>query len=284
MIYDVEGLPVPIAYSKNESNVPLAYDISGDIVYSVGTQLKVMTYNVQHFNGINSQQTMQEEIITKYNPDIIGIQEFNNAKTVPPVGQAMLSDYPYIEMSNHKNFLGMASKLPLTNIVISDFENQDPRDISSWQETRAYMCADIEVDGKTVSWINTHLCVLTDEYKYLQMEEVLSLAKTKNKVIITGDFNCFSQSIGDTEYTRMFKPFIDAGYHLANCTPKLGITKTASSKTSPTGLSDLDYPCDNIITSDNILISDITVDTTKFKYLNGSAFDHAAVIATVTIM
>lgn len=284
-IYDSQtGIELSSCYnSQTGESLNKAYDPqTGSEIWSSDRTYKVMTYNVQWFTGINSQQTMQQLIINTYNADIIGLQELSTNGTVPTVGQNVLGNYPTLQLSNHKNYMGMASKYTLSNIVIADFVNQDPQDASLYNETRAYMIADITLAGKTVKWINTHLC-LTDEYKYLQMAEIFALAEQYDYVIITGDFNAYDYaSASSTEYIQMFKPFADAGYNVANNNGTT-FTKTYSGSTSATSLSEFTSPPDDIITSGNIDIIDVDFDTTKLSYLNGSVIDHIPVIATIKV-
>lgn len=269
--YDIDGL------AQN-----VAYDLDGVVVYPDEVLLKVMTYNVQWFTGINSQLAMQQSIINNYNADIIGVQEISQNGNISSVGQTVLSPYQYQRLSNHKNYIAMMSKVPLSNIVVADYINQDPNDMTQYNETRAYMTAEISAGGKTITWINTHLC-LTAEYKYLQMKEVFDIMETKEYAIATGDFNIGAYtSISDSAYVNMTKQFVDAGYNVAN-NNGIGHTNTHTSATTATSLADLTKPHDDIITTGNIEILNVVFDTTKFNYLNGSAIDHIPVIATLKI-
>ena len=282
-IYDTFGNDIHSAFRKNGGSLSSAYDVNGGLVFSnYEPDLTVMTYNVQWFTKINSQQAMQQAIIDEYDADIIGLQELSTNGSVPSLGRTVLSDYT-LRLSNHKNYMAFASKITLSNVVIADFVNQDPVDASEYNETRAYMMADISVGGKTVKWINTHLAPNTASYRYLQMAEVFDLAEQSEYVVITGDFNCLCGEIGDAEYVNMVKPFVDAGYNVANCTQSHGITKTWTNKTSVTSLADFTYPTDNIIVSSNINILDIIYDLTKLSYQNGQPLDHVPIIARLLI-
>ena len=282
-IYNVSGNEVFSTFSKSGDSLSYAYDVNGNLVFSYGNpDLTVMTYNVQWFTKINSQQVMQQTIIDEYDADIIGLQEVTTNGTVPTLGQTVLSEYN-LTLSNHKNYIAMASKTALSNIVIADFENQDPEDMSQYNETRAYMIADLNVGNKTVKWINTHLAPNTASYRYLQMGEIFNLAEQNEYVIITGDFNCLCAEIGDSEYTNMIKPFIDAGYKLVNCTPQRGITKTWTNKTSVNSLADFTYPTDNIIVSHEISIMNLVYDLTKLSYQNGQPIDHIPIIVQLKL-
>lgn len=247
------------------------------------TKLKVMTYNVQWFSNFNSQLEMQKKIIAKYRPHVIGLQELSTNGKINKVGKASLADYPHQYLSKHKNYMGFASVNPLMNVSSHEFSSQDPEDMARYGETRAYMTAKVEIDGKVITFINTHLCYLTQDIKFKQMSQLFRRAQKSEYVVIFGDFNCFMKEPGDTEYNRMYKQFVDAGYHLADCSPDTGITKTWTDKTAPKSLSQFTYATDNIITSGNIEIKKVTFDKTKLSWPNGSSLDHIPIVATLYI-
>lgn len=286
-IYNKNGNPIASVYGSDGNPISSAYDIDGVQVFPTGgTTLKVMTYNVQFFNGINSQTAMQTEIINKHKPDIIGMQELSTytLSNMPAVGQTMLADYSIKQLSNHKNKLMMATKgTALENLVIADFANQDPQDASQYNETRAYMKADITVGGKTITWINTHLCYLTKSVMYQQMKEVFDLAEACDSVIITGDFNSGAMTAQSDDYINMYKQFVDAGYNLANNSPEVGFQNTYANSATASSLAELQTAPDSIIVSGNIEITNVVFDTTKFSYLNGSVVDHIPVIAELLL-
>lgn len=284
-IYNKSGAEIDYAYELDGAALSAVYDVNANLVFP--NVIKVMTYNVQWFTEINAQQAMQASIINGYDPDIIGFQEFSQNGAIPSVGTNILQNYPTKKLSNHKNYMAFASKKPLSNYVIADFTNQDPEDASRYNETRAYMVCDFQFGGKTVKWINTHLCYLTQSYKWLQMGEILSIANgyvgQGYPVIITGDFNNTALSTADDDYIQMFKPFVDAGYNLANCSPDAGFTNTWTNSTSATSFSQMTDPADSIIVSSDISIESVVFDPTKFSYLNGNPIDHIAIFATLRI-
>lgn len=246
------------------------------------TKLKIMTYNVLCFNRINKQPEMQKEIMDAYNAKVIAMQELSTSGKINDVGQYALADYPYQYLSKHKAFLGFASKLKLKNVRAYDFRNQDRKDMELYGQTRAYHIAKLETGGKTITLINAHLCFHTQEIKFKQMRELFKLAQRHENVVLTGDFNCFMSTKGDAEYNGMYKRFIRAGYHMANCEDK--ITKTWTDKTEPKSLKQFTYPTDNIIVSPNIVISKVYYNRTKLRHPNGWPMDHIPVVAMLHIM
>lgn len=281
-IYDVIGNSVHIPYDIDGNALQQAYDIEQNPLLPTEESLVVMTYNVQWFTDFNGQRAMQQTIINSNDADIIGIQELTQNGTISAVGQAVLSDYSYKQLSNHKNYLGLVSKIQLSDYSTADFTNQDPYDASQFSETRAYQKCTISFGGKNIAWFNTHLCFHDASIKALQMMEIKAMADLEEYCIITGDLNSYCLSTADADYTDMYKPFVDAGYNLANCVGNV-FTKTWTDSKTATSLSQMTYPHDNIITSANIDIYSIKFDTTKFSYLNGQSIDHIPVVARLVV-
>ena len=284
-VYDKSGNLLQTVYSKDGQLLSVAYSKDGTQIFPDGSAtFKVMTYNVQMFHGINAQTAMQTAIINKYKPDLIGMQELSTytVTTLPAAGQAMLADYPVKQLSNHKNKLMLATKgYQLSNVVIADFANQDPGDMEQYNETRAYIKADVQIGGKNVTLINTHLAVFSAEVRALQMQEIFAMAQQCESCIITGDFNSTAESVESEAYIQIYKPFVDAGYNLANNSPSSGFHNTFTSSSTATSLADLTAAIDTIIVSSDMNIVSVVFDDTKFDYLNGSAIDHIPVVATL---
>lgn len=273
MIYSLNGTQLGAAYDVEGQRLAQAYDIEGNPLID-GADLVVMTYNVQWFSALNSNQSMQQGIIDTYAANIIGLQELHSA--MPAVGTAVLADYPYIVLGGQTNKTGMASKIQLNNASTANFSTQA-------SETRGYQKAYITAEGKTICWINTHLETSSYEsVKVAQAAEVFDLVENEDYFIITGDFNTVCKSTADTEYTTIMKQFIDAGYNSANCSEQHGFLDTWTSGSTSGGTW---YPCDHVITSANISIDNVIVDTTKIDVAaqTGQSIDHLPLIAYLTI-
>lgn len=290
-IYNINGTEIFSAHNYSGTLLNQAYDINDNPLFGgdppipsepVKQSITIMSYNVQWFTGINSQTVMQQNIINTYNPSIIGLQELTTDGVIPAVGRSVLANYPYTQLSNHKNYLGIASKLPLYNITIADFVSQDPDDMTRFNETRAYIKAYFDFNGKQICLINTHLA-LTRSYIYNQINEIFNLAENEEYVIITGDFNTGFSSFSTEFYENTFKQFVDAGYNLVNNSPDVGITNTYSGSKTVSSLAEMSTNPDSIIVSGNIEVEERIFDTIKFTYLNGDIFDHLAVIAKLLI-
>lgn len=281
-VYDKNGNQLQTVYDKDGTPLNAAYSKDGTQIFPDGpVSLTVMSYNVQWFTKINSQQAMQNEIIAKNHPDIIGFQEASQTQSLPSVGANMVTGYSNISISSHYNYLAMVSKISLSDVVNVDYQTQDTAGDGS--EKRAYQKCYIEVGGRNIAWFNTHLCYKNAAPKYAQMSELFLAAEQEEYCIITGDFNNYGGNISSDDYINMFKPFVDAGYNLANCSPASGFTKTASNLTTASSLEDLTNWPDSIIVSGNIDIVDVVFDITKLSYLDGNPIDHIPVVATLEI-
>lgn len=283
MIYDKSGNALQSAYTVSGADASAAYDVDGVKVFS--RSVKVMSFNAQGFSGINSQSTMLNAIFSLYDADIIGFQEFCSNGSIPSVAASTLSNYPTIKLTNHKNYNGIATKLTAGAWTIADYQTQDPYDISEWNETRCYMKTYFNIGGRQVAFFNTHLCLNSTEARYAQAAELFALAEAEEYCIITGDFNSTTAPLTaeTADYINEYKPFVDAGYHLANNSPTAGFTNTHSGATSVASLAALTSALDSIIVSGNIDIDSVVFDPTKLSYQNGQKFDHIPVVATLTI-
>ena len=274
-VYEKNGTQIFQIYDVNGTLLNQAYDIDGNPLLATDPNFTVMSYNVQWFSGLNSNKSMQESILAEYDADIIGLQELGSS--MPSLGTELLSDYQYITLGNQYNKTGMASKYALENVVSETFTHQSG-------ETRGYQKAYFTAHGKTICWVNTHLETSSHEAaKVAQAQEVFELVQNEQYFIITGDFNTVCKSIYDTEYTTILKQFIDAGYNSANCSSQHGFLNTWTDGSTASGTW---YPCDHVITSRNIGIVDVIVDTTKIDVAaqTGQSIDHLPIIARLTVI
>lgn len=281
MIYNINNIGSNNAYSYTNVQLEQAYDKDNIPLLDTAPILVVMCYNVQDFGGINNQPIMQRSIIEKYNPDIIGVQEFYKTNTVPAIASTMFSGYN-LERFNHKNFHAVASKEALTGKVVQDYITQDPSDVERFNETRGYMKIYTEFNDKQICIFNTHLC-LSDAPKFEQMRELLNivLAEDSEYIIITGDFNVYCMSTEDPEFDVTWKLWLDNGFHVANGTDEVGFTGTYSGGTTATSV--FTSAPDNIITSNNITINSTAYDRTKLSNLTGDNIDHIPMISYLTL-
>ena len=273
MIYDINGNILNGCYDSEGTEIEQAYDVDGNALIPVSNNITVMTYNVQWFTGLNADESMQREILSTYNPDIIGLQELGAG--MPSLGTTLFSDYAETELGIQHNKTGCVSKYTFSSVDADVFPDQTG-------ETRGYQKAYFTFNGKTICWINTHLATSSYESEKVAQAGVLfDLVQNEEYFIITGDFNTVCKSVNDAEYTTIMKQFIDAGYNSANCSNQHGFIDTwTGGKTA----SDTWYPCDQIITSSNITIDNVVADTLKIETSGGQqVIDHIPLIAYLTV-
>lgn len=275
MIYNLNGAQLSTAYDVDGVTLAQAYDIDGNpLIEQITADLVVMSYNVQWFSGINANKAMQQSIINSYNADIIGIQE--TGSPMPEVGYEVLTDYPNIAFGIQTNISGIASKLALSNVTAANFSRKA-------SEYKGYQKAYFTVNGHSICWINAHLETSTNEtVKVAQAVELFNLVGDEDYFIITADMNTTCKSVNDIEYSTIMSQFVNAGYHCANCTNQHGFLDTWTSGSTASGTW---YPCDHVITSDNIDIVNVIVDTTKIDVAaqTGQSIDHLPIIAYLNI-
>lgn len=299
MIYDVSGNGLTSVYSVNSSPLSAAYDVNGVKIWSANPVLKVMTYNCGQWlsgsgtgtstedqNAVNHRALLQD-IMTAQDPDLLCVQEYWDVIGNTDVKDLLAQYMPYYqEVNGETAYYGHAvfSKYPITNFVTSALTSPlDFETVAESSNTGRYLdkCT-ITVDSIAITVFNTHLATSSQEsLKVAQAELICDYLSNYNRFILCGDFNTVCKSTNDEEYTTIMKQFIDDGYHSANCSEQHGFIDTWTDSTDGTGTW---YPCDQIITSGNITITDVTIDLTKLDYLDGvNTIDHVPLVATLVI-
>lgn len=279
MVYDKSGNATFEAYNENGERLVQAYDISGQPLFAY--DIVAMTYNVEWFSGINANKTMQDGIISDYDPDVIGIEEFQNkgSNSIPPVGQQVLSGFADVKMGDYGNKNGFASKTTL-----SDF-NTVPCTVQTMEDTyggQSYSTAKTTIDGKEIFLLVGH----TTTHKFGidkmedQTEEIFDALQNHEYFIMFADLNTTCRSTSDQDYTAIMKRFVDAGYNCSNCYPKNGSFIALDTWNGGTGTGTW-YPTDHVITSSNIEILHVVVDKRKIQVAQqtGQTIDHLPLIA-----
>ena len=285
MIYDINGNQIGTVYDVNGNTLTQAYDINGNplIEQGEGTTLTVMTYNIgQWYTGIGSNvptdkydsySSLQKQIFSAVNPDIACLQEYYDPFSSGHTVESVMGDY--YDYINHSGS-GYAQKATMTKgYPMSGYAT------TTMTGGQSYTECTIEVDGKTVYIINAHLATSSQEAnKVAQAQTLCNHLKTLNSFILFGDFNTVCKSVEDTEYTTIMKQFVDAGFNVANCSAQFGFKDTWTGGSTASGTW---YPCDHIITSADISMANVRVNTIKLTDGLSDTIDHIPLIAEVTI-
>ena len=116
-VFNVSGNELSSLNDKDGQQLSVAYDASGNEVFSLASSMVVMTYNVQWFTGLNANQDMQQTVINRYDADVIGLQELSQTNDIPQVGQDVLSGYLDVQIGNYGNRNGIASKYAMSSFT-----------------------------------------------------------------------------------------------------------------------------------------------------------------------
>ena len=268
-IYDINGNALQSAYDINGDAIQTAYDINGNAIplQSPIESLKVMTFNVQGWTGINADVTLMQSIFTAHDPDIIGFQEGNiaNAPSTLPA------------KANYTNYSGIASKTALSNVSETTYATQG-------HETRKYSKGYYPLpNGKQLAIFNTHIEVPSWSYEAFlaQHEELLTAALQEEYFVLLGDFNCSFKAKTDSQYEDVMPQYLEANCRMANWKDKIVFTWFGGTTVAGSGTNI--EPCDNIITSSNVILSGVAFDQRKIDADANLTIDHIPVVAEILI-
>lgn len=250
-------------------------------------ELTVMSFNVQNWTGLNSDEALISSILKKYNPDIAGFQEYDTSSSLSgvPIKEYLKNIWEFVEVGVPSS--RTYSKAIVSHREISPVESVVYTNLNPNAERRSYNKSYIEVNGKKIAVFNTHLDVSSSvnsegvQYKVLQAQELCEIVSKEEYFILIGDFNTTCLGIYEDDYINQLKPFIDKGFNLANCCAEFGFDITWYGTASKDGEK---YPTDNIITSANITINNAFADYQKAdSNTDGQVLDHMPLIAYLTV-
>lgn len=252
-------------------------------------ELTAMTFNVQNWTGLNSDEALISSILKKYNPDVAGFQEYDTSRSLGgvPIKEYLENIWESVEVgvpSSRTYSKAIVSHRETTPIETMEFSTLSP---NTAKERLGYHKTYIEVNGKKIAVFNTHLDVSDSKnsegvpYKYFQAQELCELVSKEEYFILMGDFNTTCLGIYEDDYINQLKPFVDKGFNIANCCAEFGFDITWYGTASKDGEK---YPTDNIITSANITINNAFADYQKAdNNTDGQVLDHMPLIAYLTV-
>lgn len=288
-IYDKNGQSLYVVYGKDGSALTHAYDKSGNLLYvAEPTTLKVMTYNVGGWyigSGRNvpaayknSYYALQTGMIENNDPDILFINEYLEEFSDDGTSALTMlqSLFPYVYAIPSGTYFGrvFCSKYPLTGYEHHYYTNET---------SRYYDSIVVTVEGLQITLVVTHLS--TNSRRIAQTTELISYLNTLDYFICAGDLN--TNEARDTtgqDYIDVIVPLLNAGFNLAN-NSTFGFFDTYFDETSSNPNVEGGWAgcLDNIITSSNIPITSVTVDTTKRTDSLSQKTDHMPLIATINV-
>lgn len=279
-IYNISGNEIEAIYNGSGAYLSQAYDVDGNEL--VTADLTMMTYNVgQWYTGTGTRvptadksayYALQSAIIDNNPVDVLFLQEYLSTwcQDDSPASE-LLGDYcDNQEVTNPQGYIGHS--ICTDNIAISNYTSHNFTNSSANYPT--FESAEITVDGKTITLINTHNDY-TLSYQQDEVSDLLDFLAGLDYFILAGDFNInlSTHNIRDNQYINSVKRFLDAGYNVANCVK--GWLPTYYGTASPTG----GKFTDQIVTSANIEIVGLYADTTKLTDGIADKIDHLPLIA-----
>lgn len=294
-IYDAEGNALSAVYDASGAELEFAYDAEGNVIFQreepTGIPLRVMSYNVgQWYYGGGSYvpadkdaeyYALQTGMLQRADADVAFFQEFMTTFSgLPRTADSVLSPFfPYRNCRNSGTYFGrgICSKYEITNYTTHSYTNETQR---------YYDSATINVDDIPITVVVTHLA--TDSKRYDQVTELIEYLSTLDRFICCGDFNAVyfngtNVEGGTTEetqdYTGIVVPLLNAGFKLANWSSH-GYKYTYSDEPTSTWTGCLD----NVVTSPNIIINSVHVDTAKLSDTLTERCDHMPIIADLLVV
>lgn len=291
-VYDKDGALLSNIYSADGELLNYGYDKDGSVIYrKTDTTLTVMSFNVGCFYSEwhpapsstgDVFYLRNKGIFEKYNLDYAGLTEY-----YPQIGtvsaSVLMNEFFYYYYADNVPY-------PSTDACITSGYSVQPNSTptlvryqTQGSETRYYQKAYATIGGVTICFIVTHLD-LNSSARTAQFVELMNAVENEDYFIITGDFNFEVVSVGDSEYNKSIQVALDKGYHSAQNADGLLMTwYSASTVAGSTRINALD----NIITSQNITITNFRRDETKLtdgiceQY--NIIIDHLPVIADLVI-
>lgn len=284
-VYDVNGNTLNAVYDVDGQSLNVAYDVDGTQVFSASsTTLKVMSFNPGCFyseyypcpdSKTEAFYQRHRTIFNATQPDLCGMPEWNNA--IGTIQSSVLMDefwedyYAGYVYGVATAALTFASKYTLEDTTLVQYQTAG----------RYYEKAYITIDGKRICFVNTHLALGNERNS--QYAELLNMLANEEYFIAVGDFNYSIQAIGDTEYNASVQAALDRGFHSAQNAGGIFMTWFSGQTVEASTQKALD----NIITSANISISNVGVNTLKLTdglcAENSIIIDHIPLVAEVTI-
>jgi endonuclease/exonuclease/phosphatase family metal-dependent hydrolase len=158
--------------------------------------VRVMTYNIHVGVGMDKKLDLQRiaDVINRERPDLVGLQEVdrNVRRTegkdeiaeLAAMTQMKFAFAPNLDYQGGKYGVAILSRLPIKETVHQMFENKRE------SERRGMLRIEINVDGKMVNFVTTHLDYQFEDGRLFETEQLIrSLADVKGPLIVVADLN-----------------------------------------------------------------------------------------------
>jgi len=232
--------------------------------------LRIMTYNIHVGVGMDKKLDLQRiaDVINREKPDLVGLQEVDRGvkrtegkDEIAELAAMTRMDYAFahnLDYQGGQYGVAILSRFLLQHVDHRMFENKREA------ERRGMLRVEVEVEGKRVNFVTTHLDYQYDDGRVFETEQMLGfLENVKGPLIVVADLN--DEPTGGA-YKLMLTKFDDAW-----------VTSRAKSD----GLS---YPADKPIKRiDHIFYRSGNLKAKKAMVVNTLASDHLPVMAVLDL-
>ena len=176
--------------------------------------LRVMTYNIHVGVGMDKKLDLQRiaDVINREHPDLVGLQEVDRGvkRTEGKDEIAELAALTNMQFAFAHNLdyqggqygVAILSRFPIGAIDHRKFDNRREA------ERRGMIRIEVNVGGKTINFVTTHLDYQFDDGRLFEAEQMLRfLQDIKGPLIVVGDFN---DEPSGTTYKLVTQSFDDA--------------------------------------------------------------------------
>lgn len=158
--------------------------------------LRVMTYNIHVGIGMDKKLDLQRiaDVINRERPDLVGLQEVDRGvrrtegkdEIVELAGMTRMNFAfaPNLDFQGGKYGVAILSRFPIKNTEHLMFENRREA------ERRGMLKIEVEVEGKTVHFVTSHLDYQFEDGRLFETEQLLkNLEGVKGPLLVVADLN-----------------------------------------------------------------------------------------------
>jgi endonuclease/exonuclease/phosphatase family metal-dependent hydrolase len=176
--------------------------------------LRIMTYNIHVGVGMDKKLNLERiaEVINRERPDLVGLQEVDRGvkrtegkDEIAELAKLTRMDFSFGHNLDYQG--GQYGVAILSRFLIQHADHQKYENRRE-SERRGMLRVEVEVDGKKVNFVTTHLDYQYEDGRLFETEQLLRLLDSvTGPLIIAGDFN--DVPVGSS-YKLMRSKFADA--------------------------------------------------------------------------
>lgn len=176
--------------------------------------LRVMTYNIHVGVGIDKKLDLQRiaDVINRERPDLVGLQEVDRGvrrtegkDEIAELAKLTRMDFSFAHNLDYQG--GQYGVAILSRYLIQQADHQKYENKRE-TERRGMLRVEVEIDGKKMNFVTTHLDYQYEDGRLFETEQLLRLLDgIAGPLIIAGDFN---DEPGGSAYKLMLTKFEDA--------------------------------------------------------------------------